>query len=745
MPNQEERLSLPDFIREEAARQHVDPALALAIAEQESNFRYNAVGPPIPGPDGQPTHAIGTFQLLPSTAAMLGVDPNDPIANVQGGIKYLRQLLERYPNDAAQALRDYGGVKSAPSTYVNDVLTKMERYQAGQPGGGVSGVPAGSAVGTPPPRTWLSTARDLATATPLPEDAGSAAHFTEEAIRGLHPVNVVKGLGTLLTTNPVTTAKAMYGAQRSVYDEGAAMRAAGDQGGGLLRQAEALVPLFGPRLAEADKLARAGEYARAAGAAADVAGQLFGPALLKGRKVIPGLIAQRLTPEARAAVELGQQAGVNVPADVATGSPFLLKLRRAVEATPTGSSYAERAALERGVQMPALAEQLAGRVHPTPVVPETAGAGLTQGVEGYINARDAAADLSYNDFRAREAAAPPQRVQTGTQQTFFPPGQAPTPLFKQIRLPVDIRGFKAALRPVYDELTRLIPAAQRDASPGLGAIASLLAEDDFLPASIAERNLSALKRIGRGADLPELRNLAQGLGAKAASELQAAVDAGVSADPAALAALKQGRLQTAAKHGAEEIFDKLREEPVQAFRQATLPKDTGIDYLRQLQALAPQEIPKLARALLEDLFTTARKEGGWQRATGIEARWAQLGRNTKQILFGPAADDLDRFFLLGKLLEQNPNPSGTALTLTGVGSLVAAIRSPSTGIPSLIASGQLAKLMNSPAGVRFLTKGLTLTAGTAAAATWTAAFLTKLHKAGAAVGVPPAPPPTGRP
>lgn len=71
------------MVEDEAIRQGVDPDFALAIAEQESRFRQSArsgVG------------AIGVMQLMPATAAGLGVNPYDTRENIRGGVKYIKKL-----------------------------------------------------------------------------------------------------------------------------------------------------------------------------------------------------------------------------------------------------------------------------------------------------------------------------------------------------------------------------------------------------------------------------------------------------------------------------------------------------------------------------------------------------------------------------------------------------------------------------------------------------------------------------
>jgi hypothetical protein len=83
-----------------AARRHgLDPELVLAVIGAESNFRPGAVSP---------KGARGLMQLMPATAREMGVtDILDPAANVDGGTKYLKQLLELYGGDMARALAAY--------------------------------------------------------------------------------------------------------------------------------------------------------------------------------------------------------------------------------------------------------------------------------------------------------------------------------------------------------------------------------------------------------------------------------------------------------------------------------------------------------------------------------------------------------------------------------------------------------------------------------------------------------------
>jgi soluble lytic murein transglycosylase-like protein len=110
-----------------AARHALSPALVEALVWQES--RWNAGALSAKG-------AIGLAQLMPDTARELGVDPHDPLANLEGGARYLRQQMDRF-GDLPSALAAYnagparvaaaGGVPNIAETrnYVNAVLGRI--------------------------------------------------------------------------------------------------------------------------------------------------------------------------------------------------------------------------------------------------------------------------------------------------------------------------------------------------------------------------------------------------------------------------------------------------------------------------------------------------------------------------------------------------------------------------------------------------------------------------------------------
>jgi hypothetical protein len=163
--------SVEDLIRKEADSAGVPAELALAVAEQESGFNPTAKSP---------KGALGTMQLMPNTAKIYNMDPNDPVQNIRGGVLHLRSLLDSHQGDLNKVLAAYNSGRTdnlPPETqaYVPGVLGRMTKF-----GGQKPAQPA--QVGAPPPTP--PAPRE----TPYVDEGASGTHsLLSSAVAGLNP------------------------------------------------------------------------------------------------------------------------------------------------------------------------------------------------------------------------------------------------------------------------------------------------------------------------------------------------------------------------------------------------------------------------------------------------------------------------------------------------------------------------------------------------------------------------------
>ena len=118
-------------VQELARRFDLSPALIEALVWQESRWRANA---------RSHAGARGLAQLMPGTARYLGVDPDDPFANLEGGARYLREQLDRFDGNLEKALAAYnagpgrveraGGIPRIRETqhYVSAIMGRLSNH-----------------------------------------------------------------------------------------------------------------------------------------------------------------------------------------------------------------------------------------------------------------------------------------------------------------------------------------------------------------------------------------------------------------------------------------------------------------------------------------------------------------------------------------------------------------------------------------------------------------------------------------
>ncbi|MFC3712863.1 lytic transglycosylase domain-containing protein [Sphingoaurantiacus capsulatus] len=123
-------------VKAAAKKYNLSPLLIDAVARQESGYRANA---------RSRAGALGIMQLMPGTARMMGVrNALDPHANIDGGARYLRFLVDRFGGDLSMALAAYnagparveraGGVPRIAETrnYVAKIVGRLTAIVAGR-------------------------------------------------------------------------------------------------------------------------------------------------------------------------------------------------------------------------------------------------------------------------------------------------------------------------------------------------------------------------------------------------------------------------------------------------------------------------------------------------------------------------------------------------------------------------------------------------------------------------------------
>lgn len=103
------RAEFEPLVLQHARRTNLRPGLVRAVIQVESGFNPRATSP---------KGAMGLMQLMPATAAELGVrNAYDPAENIRGGTDYLRRLLDRYDGDETLALAAYNAGAGAVEKY----------------------------------------------------------------------------------------------------------------------------------------------------------------------------------------------------------------------------------------------------------------------------------------------------------------------------------------------------------------------------------------------------------------------------------------------------------------------------------------------------------------------------------------------------------------------------------------------------------------------------------------------------
>lgn len=568
---------------------------------------------------------------------------------------------------------------------------------------------------TPQTGGWVNATDVQSASTPEP-DSGGVSGFAREFWKRTNPVETIKGLVHAAGDVPGTV-KHLITADPEFLDQAHQAAKDGDYLTATRKVLSYLSMGLGHELDTQSDLLAKGQYAEGAGAMAGTAANLVVPGELakaaSGLRV-PG-VAANADPAVVRAVEVGKAAGVPIDAATATGNPFVKFAQKTADESLLGSVVGGRARAAQQQGLATMGEQIAAKAHPVAVTADTAGEAAQVGTRGSVSTQRAAANAAYDKLRTIEAATP---------------------------MPVDLTGVKAAVKPIMARLvakkgvTGALMGAEATAADRINA---LLEAPDAAPLSVADAALSDLKRLARSNN-PDLRTVGQGIAAKAVTELHQAVDAAAATVPDAATALAEGRQATIAKYAAADVLKRVEgaqgtKSPVTAFRGMTQAGDASIDHLRDVLKQAPHTKPLVARAVLDGVIDSPTVTPG--RAL---TDWQKLGPETKALLYNPShVQAIDDFLLLRKKIAENPNPSGSGLSVLKGGELY--LRDPGLTVSLPLVSA----LLHSETGVRLLTQGFRLPLLSPVAK---GAWLAGVTKAADAAGVPltlPAPAYAGQP
>jgi len=417
------------------------------------------------------------------------------------------------------------------------------------------------------------------------------------------------------------------------------------------------------------------------------------------RRLIPQ-VKTVLSPQEQASEQYMREHGIQTPLSMQTGSKAAAGLEGTVQSMPGGGRFTEKMAQAREQLTGPVAQQELGQIYPERVTPEEAGtavqrtlgktleetrAGLAEEVlpgqpmtpeaagtavlergKQEIQALDQQADASYK--AAWQAERDPRNIRQ--IETVDADGN---PTTEKMALPIDMADVQKALKPLADRYEYTLRETDIRASLGLKAMRNIINGPRYKPASAAELDLGMLKEAARTeGGLAELRDPSQGLAAKSVAELQNAIDQTMANaaypgyDPAsgapspALTNLQAGRKATAQKHEIADVYrgfgrQNITElEPVQVYRGLTWEGDAGIQRLRQVAKIAPEQMAQVGRAFIE---------GG--------GKWETLGPETRKELFTDPGliKDLDAYYAklekFGPLLKLEPVALFDRLTARG--------------------------------------------------------------------------------
>ena len=256
--------------------------------------------------------------------------------------------------------------------------------------------------------------------------------------------------------------------------------------------------------------------------------------------------------------------------------------------------------------------------------------------------------------------------------------------------------------------------------------------DNTVPFMIAETDvLSPLKTVQRGftKNSSEWNVIQEAINAVDDQVMAAARAGGQVVE----AMIKEARLKTAQMH---EVMD-FKMEPTSAAqlgRRVVAPGDTGIETTRRIQRYAPEVLPDVGRAAIDELFAPSLVKDGITKVDSLLNRWTAIGDETKRAYFADAIkkdpnflSDMDNLTLSLSRLSNKINASNSTGTAAGVAHGINAVWAQNPALSVLLETfgGLIPVVMRNPKVVRLITRGLQLPTNAVAARTANVAAIYK--------------------
>lgn len=569
-----------------------------------------------------------------------------------------------------------------------------------------------------------------------PERGGAVGRFVGGAWEQMNPVPAMRFPDQVIR-HPIQTAQGMGAAQGKPLQSAIESFNSGNYLEAARHALMYLIPLVGPVIDEAGNQMTEGDIAGALGKTLGLSATIAGPAAVKSVKL--GGMFPNKNPVTGPAIRSEMEAGVRVPAAAATDSKLVQIANEAANETIGGAII--KSGFEKGV-VGAQARRLRELTAQTGVpatTPLEAGQIITNKLISVQEGFQQRGNALYNEFYG--AINSPENVQrirvgsrvedTGILDLNGNPTTRTVPITQDIATPVKISGeIRDALKPQWEEYKALAARfpdnkVYADAFRELDAFVS---GADYMPAAMAEKSLGALKSIFRKNKSTDILNVKQKTAKDAADLLSDKIaDAVRATGEENLTMLVNARKTWEKYHEVNEVLDTINKEPVRAFDSAVLKGDHGIEHLKAIKSHAPETLPLIGRAWLDDWVKRATSEGGFKDANSMYKSWYNLGDETKKMLYNEEhLKNLDNFFLTAKKIAELEPGKIHRMISTGVrgGGLILTYWHPVIGATVNLSGAALSLLLNSQTGTKLLVQGMKIPIGTGARrAAWFAEFM----------------------